>query len=251
MNGQDRETEYMSDDAYEVFTRVEKVAGWLTKPAAYFTIDILGWQEREKIKGGLLEIGVFCGKYFSLLMRSALATNAPILGIDTFQYNTKQRVLEELTGVLGKAAADKAVLWSLPSVAVSASDIEKEIGKCRFISIDGAHDYENVFRDLVLAEQILSIDGLIAADDFLNPLAIGVNQAINAFLFQPRAIVPVAYTANKLFFAHRARADEYRVVIEGFFERGDEQFAKRFREQRGHGRHHIEQEFYGSKVILG
>jgi hypothetical protein len=128
--------------------------------------------------------------------------------------------------------------------------IEKATGKCRFISIDGAHDYETVFRDLILCEQVLGSGGIIAADNFLNPVAMGVNQAINAFLSQPRAVVPVAYTANKLFLAHRVRAEEYRTVIEEIFETGDEPFAAHFRKQRTHGRHHIEQMFHGSRVLL-
>jgi LPS sulfotransferase NodH len=235
---------------YDIYTRAEKIAGWLNKPAAYLTVDLLRWQEQNAIKGGVVEIGVFCGKYFSILADSAFREKSPLLGVDTFQYTNQKRVYTELEGVFGRNVEADVPLWKKSSLELRPGMIEKATGKCRFISIDGAHDYETVFRDLVLCEQVLANGGIIAADDFLNPVAMGVNQAINTFLSQPRAVVPVAYTANKLFLANRVRAEEYRTVIEEIFERGDEPFADHFRKQRSHGRHHIEQMFHGSRVLL-
>jgi len=236
---------------YSLYSKVENIAGWLKKPAAFRTMDILAWQQKNQIEGGLLEIGVFCGKYFSLLLNSARAMRSPLLGIDTFQYAPTSRVLSEMAKLFGKESANQFILWNKDSTAVRAGEIETAIGRCRFISIDGAHDYESVFRDLVLAEQVVSFDGIIAADDFLNPLALGVNQALNAFLTQPRNIVPVAHIANKLFLAHRSRAAEYRSAIEEMCANGNEPASEDFRKRRGIGRHHIEQDFYGHKVILG
>ena len=240
----------MTDDRYGLYSEIEAMEGWLLKPAAHFTIDVLAWQEEQQITGGILEIGVYCGKYFTLLTNSALRANSSILGIDTFQFHSQQRVRDELAGVLGVDAGEKPILWTMPSVAASTTAIEEVVGKCRFISIDGAHDYDNVFRDLVLAEQLVSFDGLIAADDFINPVAIGVNQAVNAFLSQPRAVVPVAYTGNKLFLAHRARAELYRTVMESFLAIGEEPFAQLFRTLRESERHHMEQYFHGSRMLV-
>ncbi len=54
----------------------------------------------------------------------------------------------------------------------------------------------------------------MAVDDFLNPLAIGVNEAVNIYLNVPRRVVPFAYIANKLFLSHRSHADNYKAVTE-------------------------------------
>ena len=235
---------------YAIYPAVEKINGWLNKPAAYATFDILNWQSKSSIKGGILEIGVFCGKYFSILTESAIKENSPILGIDTFQYAPQERVIEELTKIFGKNVEKKVRLIKNTSTAVSASDIKEVIGECRFISIDGSHDFEDVFLDLILTEKVIGVAGLVAVDDFLNPLTLGVNRAVNHFLAQPRFLSPVAYTANKLFLAHRASAEDYRIGFESIFESGEEPFEVSFRKKRKLGRHHIEQNFFGSRLLV-
>lgn len=235
---------------YAIYPSVEKINGWLNKPAAYATFDILNWQSKSNIKGGILEIGVFCGKYFSILAESAIKDCSPILGIDTFQYAPQERVIEELTKIFGKSVEKTVRLMKNTSAAVSPSDIKELIGECRFVSIDGSHDFEDVFLDLTLSEKIISATGLVAVDDFLNPLTLGVNQAVNHFFAQPRFLSPVAYTANKLFLAHRASAEDYRISFEGIFESGEEPFEINFRKKRKLGRHHIEQNFFGSRLLV-
>ncbi len=76
----------------EFFKRVtEPLQGWLLPQAAIRTLDLLDWQVANRVRGGLLEIGVFCGKYFSLLLHSANAAKEKILGVDTFEFAPKIR----------------------------------------------------------------------------------------------------------------------------------------------------------------
>lgn len=235
---------------YSLYESVESTPGWLYKVTALRTIDILDWQVSNGISGNLLEIGVYCGKYFTLLVDSAIKGHGHAYGIDTFQFSSPDQVATFLhIGHKGKED-NKHTLWTDQSTRVPATRIASEAGPLRFISIDGAHDYENVYRDLVLCDQIVSVDGLIAADDFLNPVAIGVNQAVNKFLSEPRAVVPVAYTANKLFLAHRSRQDDYRKAFEAMFMAGEDSECDNFRTQIAHGRHHVEQDFYGHKILI-
>lgn len=236
---------------HDLVDKVNKIAGWLNRPAALRTVDILNWQKARGINGAVLEIGVFCGKYFSLLVASAADGGEQALGIDTFQYAPASRVEAELKKVFGDAASGHVTLWERYSSSVTAQDIVTAIGKPRFISVDGAHDYPSVYRDLVLCEEVLDQSGLVAVDDFLNPLAIGVNQAVNHFLSVPRRLVPVAYIANKLFMAHCSIDADYRIAFEDIMAAGEDPFAEKFRARAESGRHHIEQDFYGHKVILG
>src|SRR5262249_39740941 len=84
----------------------------------------------------------------------------------------------------------------------------------RFISVDGSHETHDVLWDLALAEQMLATDGIVALDDFLNPLALGVNEAANRFFSVPRQLVPFAYIANKLFLARPGLASTLMNVVE-------------------------------------
>jgi hypothetical protein len=84
----------------------------------------------------------------------------------------------------------------------------------RFISVDGSHEKDDVYLDLILCEQALVVGGIIAVDDFLNPLAIGVNEAVHTYFMVPRRLVPFAYIPNKLLLCHRSQAGDYKAVIE-------------------------------------
>jgi hypothetical protein len=76
---------------YEFLRRVvHNIPGWLQDFAAILTMDLLAYQERQKIAGSLLEIGVFQGRYFSVLLASALRTDSRLVGVDTFQYYSQE-----------------------------------------------------------------------------------------------------------------------------------------------------------------
>lgn len=230
---------------------VGKIEGWLERMASLRTMDILDYQRSSGISGPLLEIGVFCGKYFSILARSATQGGDKLLGIDTFQWADEARVRKSMSLCDETASADIS-LWRRFSSGCTMEEILKHLGeKPRFISIDGSHECGDVFLDLVLCEQLISNQGIIAADDFLNPMTLGVNEALHLFFRQPRLVVPVAYISNKLFLAHRSRADDYRRAIEAAIV-GDqaEPQSAHFRAQLKLGRHFIEQSLWGQPVLI-
>jgi hypothetical protein len=66
--------------------QVHKVKGRLNDYAAIRTIELLHWQEARGMSGPVLEIGVFAGRYFSILLRSAIRTGSVAVGVDTFQW---------------------------------------------------------------------------------------------------------------------------------------------------------------------
>ncbi|MEM9318998.1 MAG: class I SAM-dependent methyltransferase [Pseudomonadota bacterium] len=243
--------ESRAEGRFDICAKAAEIHGWLEPVTARRTVDILRWQEASGITGNLLEVGVMCGKYFSLLVDSALRQRNQVLGIDTFQYTNTARVDREMEKALGASAKDAYTLWECMSSMVSAQDILDQIGQPRFISVDGAHDYENVYNDMEMADALLAPNGIVAADDFLNPLTLGVNQAVNAFLSRPRRMVPVAFIGNKLFLAHRSEADGYRAAIEDIFRAGSDEAATGFINRASHGRHHIEQPLHGHPVLIG
>ncbi|MEN6543316.1 class I SAM-dependent methyltransferase [Parvibaculum sp.] len=230
---------------------VEKTEGWLNRFTSLRTMDILDFQHDNGIGGPLMEIGVFCGKYFSLLARSAQRNGDKLLGIDTFQWRDEKHVLKMLSLSDETLKAD-VTLWHRHSSACSTEDILSQLGgKARFISIDGSHECDDVFLDLQLCENLVAHNGIIAADDFLNPLTLGVNEAIHKFFAVPRLVVPVAYISNKLFLAHRASAAQYKEMLEAAILADEvEPQAKNFRAQLAKGRHFVEQPLWGQKVVV-
>lgn len=242
--------EFKKARVYPIYAGIQEIAGWLNPVTGKRSIDILNWQAEQGIEGDLFEIGVFCGKYFAILLDNALRHGSHVLGVDTFEFSDQARVHSEMTGLFGQDVSAHYTLWQKPSSALSEAEVIERIGRPRFISIDGAHDVDNVYRDLTLCERLISADGVIAVDDFLNPLTLGVNQAVNLFLSTPRAVVPVAYIANKLFLAHAARAEDYRAAFEAAIASGAEPPSENFRKMRKKGRAHVEQPLFGHKVIL-
>jgi hypothetical protein len=238
------------DDYLWYEEKLKLIPGWLEDYAAFRTIDILNWQIENQIHGSVLEIGVFRGLHFSILANSAKKTNSLIMGIDDFQWTDVDQVNATLEGLFGANFLDLVTLCKSVSSRFDHNEIIARIGTPRFISIDGSHEADDVYLDLVLAEKVISIDGLISADDFLNPLTIGVNQAINSFFSQPRTVIPVAYTSNKLFLAHRSRAQDYFQAFEGFFLNAPSSQGSSFVQRSELGRNHIEQMFYGHKILI-
>jgi len=206
------EAAYLDDNAFLVNV-VHGIPGWLVDYTALTTMDILKFQEQTGMSGSIFEIGVFAGRYFAILLRSAIKSNSVIVGLDTFQYVDQNRVLAFLNPV--SADYDKISLIKGLSREWNASDIVAKLGApSRFVSIDGSHDKLDVLWDLKLAEELASKEGVVAVDDFLNPTALGVNEAVNQFFLEPRNLVPWAYLPNKLLLARPTWAHRYKTLLE-------------------------------------
>ena len=229
---------------------VHGIPGWLVDYTALTTMDILEFQEQAGISGSIFEIGVYAGRYFAILLRSALKSDSVIVGLDTFQYVDQDRVLGFLNPV--SAEYDKVSLIKGPSREWNASGLVAKLREpARFISIDGSHDKLDVLWDLRLAEELTSKEGVVAIDDFLNPAALGVNEAVNQFFLQPRNLVPWAYLPNKLFLARPAWAPRYKTFLEGrvlLDEISPE--SNRFRENLREGRHCVEVTLFSEKILI-
>ncbi len=225
---------------------VHSLQGWLEDYTAIRTMDMLDWQAASGIEGPLLEIGVYGGRYFSLLLRAA-KHGERVVGIDTFQYISKEAVAETLAALTDTPP----MLVSKPSTQCTAEELLDYLGAApRFVSIDGSHDFQDVFWDLRMTEKILSARGIVAADDFLNPLTLGVNEAINLFFCTPRSLSPFAYIANKLFLCRPPMVDTMMDVIEQkVLADTVEPRSKRFREEGAKARHFVEQVMWRRKFL--
>lgn len=201
---------------------VDQIEGWLDRFTAKRTFDLLLAQERAGVDGALYEVGLYHGKYFSLLIDSGIRCGSRIVGVDTFDYVPEpafraglEQLLSAYFGVNTTLGSFDVHLLGLPSSDIGAADLLSKLGgQARFISVDGSHEYTDVLWDLTTAREVLVPGGIIAVDDYLHPVSLGVTAATDRFLMQYDDLAPFAYIANKLFLARPGWADRYRRAME-------------------------------------
>lgn len=224
--------------------------GWLTDDDAAVTADLLRLQEGWAGDAPLLEIGVYCGKYLSLLMQSAARTGSHVFGVDTFQFKDLAVVTEGLAALMPELMPSLS-LHKGSSRDLSAKSLLRMIGRpARFISVDGSHDHPDVLHDLRLTDAVLAQDGLVAVDDFLNPLTIGVNRAVNLFMESRPGLVGVACGTNKLYLARPMQAARYRQHLEQHLLSTAAARGELFRTRLATWRGLVEQDFFGCPLLL-
>jgi Methyltransferase domain len=249
--------EDLRDDPRFLAAVVERIEGWLDRYAALRTIDLLQFQEAGGVRGPVYEVGLYHGKYFAVLLRSAVITGDRAVGIDSFDYVPRERFdrefvaqarLDELRRI---GPVDLRILDG-PSRALSDADVMTALGSpARFISIDGSHEHDDVHWDLQVAGRLLSEAGVIAADDYLNPACLGVNEAINRFLIATPDVVPFAHVANKLFLARPNWAEQYRLQLEQCILADPAEPRSEFYRQQiaAGGRRNVEPILFGRRVM--
>lgn len=183
-------------------TTLASVDGWLFEPAGLLSQNLIG-SLAVSGPGAVVEIGVFQGRYLAALgqaLKIAGARAWHVLGIDTFQWVPEATVQANLDRVLGPGHG--TALWRMDSLSITPAALRAQVAAApiRFISIDGDHVAPSVQADLQLAEAVLHVDGVVALDDFLNPLAFGVTEGATAFLRDHAgSLAPFCYASNKLF----------------------------------------------------
>jgi hypothetical protein len=228
--------------------RFAEIPGWLTELAALVTIDILKSQEALNLNAGLFEIGVYGGKYLSLLWESAKQTASALVGVDPFSHFTKDAVLKNL----GASPADEQIhLVQALSSDVSVRQLVGLLGgTARFVSIDGSHFCNDVFLDLQMAEQVIDPLGVVAVDDFLNTQCLGVVEAVVKFLTTPRALAPFLYTSNKLFMCKPSQTQYYQQIVENGIGGRDDPQSVNFKERAKSNREWLSTPFCGHSVFM-
>jgi SAM-dependent methyltransferase len=184
--------------------RVEPIPGWLNTEASELTERIVDAQREAGITGPVLEIGVFKGKYLSVLYRLSRAPEA-VVGVDLFlgadDVNAVARsVRANIAAACGDASRLRIVVED--SLRLTARRVRDEAGAdaFRFISIDGGHTRELVYHDLAVAAEVLMPGGVIALDDAFNHTTPGVIEGITEYFFRNTpALAPFAHCYNKLF----------------------------------------------------
>ena len=82
----------------------------------------------------------------------------------------------------------------------------------RFLHSDASHTFANVENDLLLAEELLTSDGIVVVDDYANPHYPQVPAATCYALFVHNVdLAPFLFVDNKLYLCRRLRQVEMRL----------------------------------------
>lgn len=155
----------------------KKIRGWW-KDSLFELYEAINVVQKENITGNLCEIGIWYGR--SLLPLYNLADTEITVGVDIFNRNQKQEVLNTVNQCFG--SLDNLVIIEGNSGHSSIKDSIKKLDPFRIIYIDGGHSFEAASSDLCLAEETLTNGGLIIMDDYRNPnVGRTVTKAIQTF----------------------------------------------------------------------
>ena len=243
----------VSSDTQFIRTTFRRLEGWCSDDAAYVTCWLMGFQHRAGLSAGVVEIGVYKGKYLSLLYQKALQYGQPVVGIDEFEWSPRQSALDALQNAFGSTQG--LTLVAANSRNLSADQIIEMLGnvKASFISVDGDHSAEGVENDLALARSVLAPGGIIAIDDFMNPRAMGVSEGVYRYFFKSgeASIAPFVHTGNKLFVAEREYHAKYiEAISSAATDNPNLPITKEFNHFRQLGPGYVEQHILKSTVII-
>lgn len=149
----------------------ERVRGMSSRFAAAICGHVMRRQSDRGIKGDVLEIGTFEGRFF-IAMAMLLEPGEHALGIDVFNW-PDDGVYDRLLRNCAEAGlpAGRTTAWKADTAKITASQLRERLpnGTARFVHIDGEHGPQALRNDLELAHTVLHPDGVIALDDMLHP----------------------------------------------------------------------------------
>ena len=137
---------------------LDSIEGWLSPEAQIFTQHVFAFQRENGWNSGILEMGVFKGKYLSLLAQQVAGSGVPVVGVDAFlqkhgvklEEADKQyahgRIVEAVRSVAGADAEPNLIAGYTTEVSVEQLRSLCSAGYS-FISVDAGHDSEDVEHD--------------------------------------------------------------------------------------------------------
>jgi hypothetical protein len=229
----------------------DRFDGWLMGVAAHLTLELLKSQRHFEVRSGMLEIGIYEGKSLSLILKEAVQSEAAVLAIETFQFFTEEHVRAKIKEYFPDL--ERFHIHHGKSSDLTADDVMKILdGKARFVSVDGSHMAADVEHDLHLAATVATDAGIVSADDFLNPMTLGVNEGIARFMISHGGrLSPFCYCGNKLFLCRPPFRAFFSGIAETFI-RTNRSYpeSKTFADMAAQWRGTVEVEYFGDKVLI-
>ena len=196
---------------------------------APFALDVSHMQWKHGVFGSVGEVGVFQGRYTSVLA-AVTQTNAGerLFAADIFQQKTALSVelgtykpflqSMKLAGFTLNPTLpeNKLYLFSNSSVFLSKNlFLKHDLPAFRLLSIDGGHVRPIVLNDFEKAACVLEKGGIIVFDDAFHPMQPEVRTGIKDFfdMYGATAFLPLVASHNKLFVCTADFYDNYMGYI--------------------------------------
>ena len=200
---------------------LDSIEGWLSPEAQIFTQYLFAFQRENGWNSGILEMGVFKGKYLSLLAQQVADSSVPVVGVDAFlqRHGVKLeqadkdyahgRIVEAVRSVAGPDAEPELIAGYTTEVSVEQLRSLCPAGYS-FISVDAGHDSEDVEHDSGMADALLNDHGVVAFDDIYNAVCPGVAEGFVRYMTSGKAdLAPFATCGNKVFACRPAMHARY------------------------------------------
>jgi len=180
------------------------IEGFFPDESAALWDALLEFQETKRIRGNMIEIGVWKG-LSALLSSLHLDKNEQFVLVDL---NDSGKAT--LYPVLGK----RMRFIKKYSFQLEDSDLTGLRNGCRWLHIDGDHTASSVTTDLNACEPLLSQEGILVIDDFFSPRYPQLTEAVYAFLASNRYKLSLFLCGwNKAYFARPLFARVYRAMV--------------------------------------
>jgi hypothetical protein len=211
-----------------------RVGGW-TPALAFELFRAFDAMQREHgVAGNLAEVGVHHGRSFIALYLLARGDETA-LAVDLFDMQERNQEAPSGKGDLAifrrnleqHAGGDSRLrLRRGDTLDLGAADLlEAGGGPFRLFHMDGGHTQAIALHDFGLGVATLAPGGVVAVDDYFNPLFPGVGDGVRAWLTANpgSGIVPAAIGGGKVWFCARADAEAYQAAARTLLPEGDGQ----------------------------
>ncbi len=182
------------------------IEGWFSFDAALLFMAYRKLAGVQEIPGDVLEIGVHHG-LSSIAIAAMRGEGGRFVAVDLFEELQSENVSRSGEGNRAIFLRNLARFFSstafIEMITSRSSDLTVErLGRgFSFCHIDGGHLAEETYRDLDLCCAVTVPGGLIAIDDYFNPLYPGVSEGTAEFLVKNKgALRPLAIGYNKVLF---------------------------------------------------
>lgn len=152
---------------------------------------LLNSQKKLGIQGYMLEIGVEFGTS-ALLLADFLRANETLTLIDL-------KITGEVLAGLEKRGlrdSNRIRLIESSSLSIRTEDI---LGKCRWIHIDGGHEYHHVENDFKLVSPVLAEDGILVFDDVFEIRWPDITRAVMDIVMKNESLIPFLIANRKIY----------------------------------------------------
>ncbi|MGV4982563.1 class I SAM-dependent methyltransferase [Streptomyces sp. NRAIS4] len=187
--------------------RLDDVPGWFPVLDQLLFDWFLSRQETARMRGDLLEVGVYMGKSAIFTGRHRQPGEKYTV-CDLFEGDApddaNRAESAKSYGALTRRVFEENYLSfhdELPRVLQGPSSLvpaEVEPRSCRFVHIDASHLYEHVHGDIGAAHELLLPDGIVVLDDFRSEHTPGVSMATWEAVLN-RGLRPVCLSTQKLY----------------------------------------------------